>query len=170
MRRSKEVSASGRSEAEGAGVGGVVVLAGWYNAASGRAGPARKLQTFVGSAGRACRLKRMGTEPWYGVRLVYRLTGFPAQAYEERIVIVRADSFDEAIAKAERYSKDYEDETKVYTGYAMAFHILDEDGSSLGEGVEVFSLMRDSDLDPDEYLDRFHDTGRERAKHTGERS
>lgn len=134
---------------------------------AGRVRP-RKLQTFVGSAGRASRLKRMGTEPWYGVRLVYRLTGFPAQAYEERIVIVKAASFDEAIAKVERYSKDYEDETKVYTGYAMAFHILDENGSSLGEGVEVFSLMRDSELDPDEYLDRFHDTGRERAKHTGE--
>ena len=112
----------------------------------------------------------MGTEPWYGVRLVYRLTGRPAQAYEERIVIVRADSFDEAIAKAERYCKDYEDETTVYTGYAMTFHIFDEDGSSLGEGVEVFSLIRESDLDPDEYLARFHDTGRERAKHTGDGS
>ncbi|MCL4852581.1 MAG: DUF4288 domain-containing protein [Bryobacteraceae bacterium] len=107
----------------------------------------------------------MATEPWYGVRLVYRLTGRPTPAYEERILIVRADGFGEAIAKAERYSKDYEDATTIYTDYAMAFHIVDEDGSSLGEGVEVFSLIRDSDLDIDEYLDRFHDTGREYAGH-----
>lgn len=108
----------------------------------------------------------MSTEPWYGVRLVYRLTNLPAPVYEERILIVRADSFDEAIAKAERYSKGYEGDTTIYTNYAMAFHIIDEDGPSLGEGVEVFSLLRESDLNPDEYLDRFHDTGRERAKHS----
>ena len=32
----------------------------------------------------------------------------------------------------------------------------------LGDGAEVFSLMRDSDLTPHEYLDHFFDTGDER--------
>ncbi len=31
-------------------------------------------------------------------------------------------------------------------------------------GTKVFSLMRDSDFSPDEYLDHFHDTGTERAR------
>ena len=103
----------------------------------------------------------MQNEPWYGVRLIYQLTGSSRQAYEERVILVRADSFDAAIAQAEVYSKDYEDETTIYTGYAMAFNIFDENGPSLGPGVEVFSLVRTSDLDVDAYLDRFHDTGNE---------
>jgi hypothetical protein len=100
-------------------------------------------------------------EPWYGVRLVYRLTGTSRPAYEERIIIVRANSDDDAIAKAEHYSKDYESDTTEYIGYAMGFHIFDENGPCLGPGTEVFSLIRESELDPDAYLDRFHDTGNE---------
>jgi hypothetical protein len=104
----------------------------------------------------------MNSEPWYGVRLIYRMTGCTKPAYEERILIIRADGADAAILRAERLSRDsYESDTTVYTGYAMAFHILDEDGGSLGDGVEVFSLIRGSGLDVNDYLDRFHDTGRE---------
>lgn len=103
----------------------------------------------------------MHNEPWYGVRLVYRLTGGSKPAYEERVILVRADTDDDAIAQAELYSKDYECETTEYTGYAMAFNIFDEHGPSLGPGVEVFSLIRRSELDVDAYLDRFHDTGNE---------
>lgn len=103
----------------------------------------------------------MHNEPWYGVRLIYHLTGMSRQSYEERVILVRADSHDAAIAKAEQYSKDYESDTTIYIGYAMAFNIFDENGPSLGPGVEAFSLIRKSDLDVDAYLDRFHDTGRE---------
>lgn len=103
-------------------------------------------------------------EPWYGVRLIYRLTGMSRLAYEERIVIVRAESDDDAIAKAEQYSKDYESDTTEYVRYAMAFHIFDENGPCLGPGTEVFSLIRQSDLDPNAYIDRFHDTGNELAR------
>ena len=104
------------------------------------------------------------TEPWYGVRLVYRLTGTSRQAYEERVIIVRAESDDDAIAKAETHSKEYESETTEYVGYAMAFHLFDQDGPCLGPGTEVFSLIRKSELHPEEYLDRFHDTGNECAR------
>jgi hypothetical protein len=79
------------------------------------------------------------------------------------VLIVRAKSFADAVHQAEQYSKDYEHETTRYLGYAMAFHIFDEDGPCLGPGVEVFSLMRESDLNDDDYLDRFHDTGNECA-------
>lgn len=103
----------------------------------------------------------MQNEPWYGVRLIYQLTGAARKAYEERIIIIRADSEDAAIAQAEMNSQDYESETTFYTGYAMAFNIVDENGPSLGSGVEVFSLIRESELDIDGYLDRFHDTGNE---------
>lgn len=107
----------------------------------------------------------MNPEPWYGVRMVYRLTGTAANAYEERVLIVRAADFDSAVSRAEQISRDdYENETTTYTGYATAFHIFDENGDTLGEGVEVFSLIRKSELDVNEYLDRFHDTGDECAR------
>ncbi len=70
-----------------------------------------------------------------------------------------------AISRAEHISREnYESDTTVYTDYAMAFHIFDENGDALGEGVEVFSLIRKSDLDVDDYLDRFHDTGDESSQ------
>jgi hypothetical protein len=104
-------------------------------------------------------------EPWYGVRLVYQLAGSARQHYEERVIVVRAEDFDNAIARAEALSKqNYEFETTIYVGYAMAFNIVDEQGETLPEGVEVFSLMRESELQPEAYLDRFHDTGNECAK------
>jgi hypothetical protein len=31
-----------------------------------------------------------------------------------------------------------------------------------GNGIELFSLLRESDLEPSAYLDHFHDTGTER--------
>ncbi|MCA9044312.1 MAG: hypothetical protein KDA69_08330 [Planctomycetaceae bacterium] len=85
-------------------------------------------------------------------------------AYEERIIIVRAGSDDDAIAKVEQYSKDYESDTTEYVGYAMAFHIFDENGPCLGSRTEVFSLIRESALDPNAYLDHFYDTGNEFAR------
>lgn len=67
--------------------------------------------------------------------------------------------------KAEQISRDdYENESTIYTEYAIAFHIFDENGNALGDGVEVFSLIRDSDLGVDDYLNRFHDTGNERIR------
>ena len=103
----------------------------------------------------------MNPEPWYGVRLVYRHLG-SVPSYEERVLIVRANDSDSAIARAEQLSRqNYESETTVYTDYAMAFNIFDEDRDCLPEGVEVFSLIRKSNLDADAYLDRFHDTGSE---------
>jgi hypothetical protein len=108
-------------------------------------------------------------EPWYGVRLVYRLTGGSRQAYEERVVIVRAESGDDAIAQVECLSKEYESETTEYVGCAMAFNIFDETGPALGPGTEVFSLIRCSELKPSDYLDRFHDTGNECARSIGEK-
>jgi hypothetical protein len=80
-------------------------------------------------------------QPWYAVRCVFRTDSdrlAPGEhAYEERITLWRAESFDDAIAQA--------------------FHLFDDPG----HGMEVFSLIRRSRLDTDEYLARFFDTGDE---------
>jgi hypothetical protein len=42
-----------------------------------------------------------------------------------------------------------------YLGLAQAYQLADE----IGHGVELFSLIRDSGLDPERYLSTFFDTG-----------
>ncbi|WP_267420304.1 MULTISPECIES: hypothetical protein [unclassified Curtobacterium] len=101
------------------------------------------------------------TDAWFGVRCVFRHGG---STYEERIVIVLAADFDHAIAKAEDDAAEYADDVNAeYVGLAQAFALFDD----LGDGSEVFSLMRDSDLTPDEYLTAFFDTGDERQHDAG---
>ena len=93
---------------------------------------------------------------WFGVRCVFH---DPEGTYEERVTIWKADVFEEAVLLAEADAKDYAaDVGSEFLGFAQAYVMPDEPG----QGAEVFSLLRDSDLDPDEYLDAFFDTGAER--------
>jgi hypothetical protein len=105
-----------------------------------------------------------GDQPWYAVRCVFRTDSdrlAPGEhAYEERITLWRAESFDDAIAQAEAEAHAYVEtieSTDEFTGLAQAFHLFDDPG----HGMEVFSLIRRSRLDTDEYLARFFDTGDE---------
>jgi hypothetical protein len=97
---------------------------------------------------------------FFSTRCVFRWIGHEGQPYEERITLWQAQSLDEAIALGEkeavRYAKEWGYE---YAGFCQAFEILGEEVSS---GAEVFSLLRDSDLTPEEYVSRFFDTGKER--------
>ena len=103
-------------------------------------------------------------EPWYSVRCVFAFDGTSAgrNNFEERVTLWRAESFDEAIAMAENDAVDYaENVGGRYLGLAQAYHLAED---SLTSGVEVFSLMRESDLDPEDYLSRFFDIGAERQQ------
>jgi hypothetical protein len=105
-----------------------------------------------------------GDRGWYAVRCVF--ASAPGDdgvtTYEERITLWRADDGHAAIALAEAeavaYAGEIEEAQVTYLGLAQAFHLFDEPG----EGAEVFSLMRESTLDHDDYLDEFFDTGEER--------
>jgi hypothetical protein len=102
---------------------------------------------------------------WYSVRCVFAV-GWPPEArgetYEERITIWRATSSEEAIARAEaeaiEYAATIEESPSTYIGLAQSYRLSDE----LTDGAEIFSLMRASELAPDEYLDTFFDVGTER--------
>jgi deoxyadenosine/deoxycytidine kinase len=101
------------------------------------------------------------SEPWYSVRCLFH--DQEAGLYEERITLWRGVSFEHAIEQAEKEAKDYAEILDLrYTGLAQAYHLGDE---TVGSGSEVFSLCRDSDLDPNAYIDAFFDTGRERQRH-----
>jgi uncharacterized protein (DUF433 family) len=104
---------------------------------------------------------------WYAVRCIFRTDGDVSmpelasheRAYEERVTLWRAESFDDAIAlaesEAERYAKNVEAD---YLGLAQAYLLVDRPDNA----AEVFSLMRYSALDTTPYLDRFFADGGER--------
>ncbi|MEW1913728.1 hypothetical protein AB0442_35775 [Kitasatospora sp. NPDC085895] len=101
--------------------------------------------------------RQIGSSGWYGVRCVFRWTG--RGTYEERITLWRATSAAGAIALAEAEAAGYAEDTGVeYTGLAQCYEAVDVPGP----GAEVFSLLRDSPLEPDAYLDRYFDDGGER--------
>ena len=100
---------------------------------------------------------------WYSVRCVFkmkkRLGSAKRYLYEERLTIWRATSFEDAIGKSEREAAAYAESTgSEYTGLAQAFHLYP---AKLSSGSEVFSLMRESNLTQEKYLDRFFDTNDE---------
>lgn len=107
------------------------------------------------------------TSDWYAVRCVFAVIGLSEggeTTYEERVTLWQAGSPDEAIERAEAEAEDYAEglTQATYLGLAQSFKLFDFPA----EGVEVFSLMRDSDLAPSDYLDAFFDTGTERQQHT----
>lgn len=106
------------------------------------------------------------SQAWYSARCLFRSTGPTegehANLYEERVVLWRASSFDQAIQYAEGDAIEYaETLDKEYLGLVQAYELPDPPGA----GEEVFSLMRTSALEPDEYLSAFFDTGSELQQH-----
>jgi hypothetical protein len=85
-----------------------------------------------------------------------------AGTYEERITVWRATDLDAAISPAGNDAGEYAADAADarYLGLAQAYAIADEPS----QGVEVYSLMRDSQLPPAAYLDAFFDTGAEREQ------
>jgi hypothetical protein len=100
---------------------------------------------------------------WYTVRCVFRWTSWEGRPFEERITLWRADSLDDAIELAEREARTYAEENGVERlSFSQAYQL--SDGSELENGAEVFSLLRDSELTPDDYIDTFFSTGTEHAQ------
>ena len=82
--------------------------------------------------------------------------GKPRRAFEERVVLFRASSFDEALAKGEAEAKRYAEgwpHPKILD-HIVACSIHDED---LREGDEVWSCIRDLDISDEEFLRRIYD-------------
>jgi hypothetical protein len=103
-----------------------------------------------------------GEPGWFGVRCIFRWSDPPT--YEERLTLWEADSLDQAIEKAEQEAVAYATQLRSeYLQIAQAYWIGPD---RPGEGAELFSLLRDSELDADDYIDAFYDTGSERMRTT----
>ncbi len=110
----------------------------------------------------------MNSEPWYGVKLVFRHLNLEvkesgASVYEERVILVNANDEDEAIALAETEAAEYAKDVEgcEHLNFASCFHTYEDKIIHLSE---VYSVMRESSLQTEEYLDEFYDTGTERER------
>ena len=101
---------------------------------------------------------------WYSVRCLFKYKKRKDMSkkylYEERITLWYTESIDKAIELAEKEAKDYEADDCKYLRLAQGFWIYEKPES----GEEIFSLMRESDLPKNKYLDSFFDTGLERQQ------
>jgi hypothetical protein len=98
---------------------------------------------------------------WYAVRCVFRWKAAENALYEERLTLWQAASADGAIARAEEEARTYAADNGLHYLELAQCYRLPVEGRP-GDGDEVFSLLRESPLDEDAYLDRHFDTGRER--------
>lgn len=104
----------------------------------------------------------MNDEVWYGARCVFRFDGMsdddPTPAFEERVTLHRAESFEEAAEAAIRAAQAYEAEPgPVFVGTVDVYRLAEEPG----DGAEVFSLLRQNEASASEYVCRFVRTGSE---------
>ena len=111
--------------------------------------------------------QRPESSGWVSVRCVFRSDHDGRQTYEERITLWRTGDMAGAIEWAEAEAREYAATLTgppgwptEYTGLAQAYLLADPPG----HGAEVFSLHRDSELDPGGYLDTYFDTGDERQR------
>ncbi|QKV72719.1 hypothetical protein [Amycolatopsis sp. Hca4] len=101
---------------------------------------------------------------WFAVRCVFQWNEAGRRPYEERLTVWRAAGMEGALAAAEAEAREYAEAMgATYLGLTQGY----ETGLvELASGSEVFSLLRDSPLPPEEYLDRHFDTGSEHQNTT----
>lgn len=102
----------------------------------------------------------------FSVRCLFRWTPIPSEkvkyAYEERITLWQADSFDTAIGLAEQEARQYAAKSGFeFLNFCQTYELAERIEV---HGAEVFSLIRESDLEPSDYIDAFFDTGLERQE------
>lgn len=101
----------------------------------------------------------MPSQPWYSVRSVFRTDrvekGKRTRLFEERVVIFRAASEQEALAKGEAEARRYAevDVPRKKLDHLVAFCLWEE---RLREGEEVWSCLRKSEGSDEEFLDRVY--------------
>ncbi len=105
-------------------------------------------------------------EPWYSVKCLFHHPTRKAEdedfLYEERITVWKANSFYEAHQLAEAEARQYATEAHcVFVTATDSFHLFDEE---MKPGVEVYSLMRGSNMQPSVYKATFCLTRRDRKR------
>jgi hypothetical protein len=106
---------------------------------------------------------------WFSVKCLFIHRNLSKEAekdlFEERIILTRAKNNSWAIKKAELEARHYAKiENCEYLRYCDCFKIE----NSVGDNSEIYSLMRSSALEPEDYISRFYDTGNETSQRNEE--
>ncbi|WP_055585280.1 hypothetical protein [Peterkaempfera griseoplana] len=94
-------------------------------------------------------------EAWYGARTFHRWLTWEGRPYEERVVLFRARSLDEAVELAERESAEYAGENGFEALGMVQVYRISVGDQQVGAGTEVFSQLHALDLPANEFLDRY---------------
>jgi hypothetical protein len=112
-------------------------------------------------------IQATSTPEWFAAKTVCRherdSDGKRGTLFEERVVLLRATDFDDAIAKGEIEVQEYCRGLRevAYVEYINVYRL---EADTIGDGTEVFSLMRESKLSDSDYLDHFYDDDNERTQ------
>ncbi len=104
---------------------------------------------------------------WFTAKCIFRHQALSKDdlinTYEERIIIIESESFDWAIVKAENEAKKYAAIEKKceYINFIDCYKLGKND---FKDKSEIYSLMRSSSLDPDEYISRYYHDGTESSQ------
>lgn len=117
----------------------------------------------------------MDEREWYSVKCIFEHDGLAKGAeetvYEERVVILRAADFDDAIEQGEAEARDYAesigDGSICYVGFISAYRTGER---RVANRMEVYSLMRQTNLSREEFVTHYYDDGNERTQHYEEES
>ena len=106
---------------------------------------------------------------WYGVRCLFWWVDREDQPFEERVTLWQAASSDRGVELAEHEAREYAQ--NIGAEYLEFFQVCDlRETGNVRDGMVAFSLLRDSDLPPDDYITAFFDTGREGMSPAGQLS
>lgn len=96
----------------------------------------------------------------FSIRCIFKWSSRADQTlkhlYEERITLWQANNLEQAIEFAENEAVEYAEESCEFLGFCQAYAMFEPIQAS---GIEVFSLLRESDLVPEEYLNSFFCSG-----------
>ena len=97
---------------------------------------------------------------WFGAKTLFRHPGLEREpgksCYEERVVLIHASDEEEASRLAEEEANEYADGSSTrFLGYVNIFRIDD----TIGSRAEVFSIMRSTTMEEDEFVTHYYDDG-----------
>ena len=92
-------------------------------------------------------------QPWYGVKALFSHSD---QLLEERIIVIKAQSFDDAQAQAIKNAEAYTGslDNAKFVAIADIFHVFDE---TIESGTEVYSRMNEVEGDVNKYIESHYE-------------
>jgi hypothetical protein len=111
------------------------------------------------------------TEPWYSAKCIFLHKDISRRqkkpCYEERITLVRARTFKEAIRRGESEAKRYAKSLPQveYLGFVTVFQLF---GSKVGDGTEIYSILRSIRVPKAAFVTRYYDDGTFHARTVAE--